>query len=189
MDDKQSYLPLNGRTVCSYSICYKINEDVQLDDSLLLSTKKDLIVRSFSSLNKQRNLIFVDMIFPNILADIVLEVFINNIHTLADYIILPKTYRIVDEKYDTLFFNDKLREFVKMLLFSDIQEEKLSSGTIYSDRTYTLIDAQGILQFYNIDNYPALVEIMLNKIQLIADKKNASMIDAELCIKLDMKVL
>lgn len=189
MDVKSSPLCLDGLTIATYTICYKINEGVQLTDCLFLNCKKELTVRQFCSLDMQRNLIFVDMIFPNVLADISLEAFLGNVHNFSEYISLPKSFKIVDDFNDAIYYNVKIREFIKLLLFSDIQVEKLSSGTIYSDKSYLVTDLAGNKQTFNCDESSNLVELMLQKFQLIADKKNAWITDSELFIRLEIKAL
>jgi len=187
MDVQNSLLRLNGLNIATYTICYKINEGVELTDCLYLNCKKEVSARRFSSLDLQRNLIFVDMIFPNILADIALDAFLGNVHTFSDYISKPKRFTIADELNDTLFYNMKIREFVKLLLFSDIQQEKLSSGTIYSDITYILSDSNGVKQTYDYNQCADLVEMMMQRLKLQADKKNAWVSESELFIQLDIK--
>lgn len=189
MDVKSSPLRLDGQTIATYTICYKINEGVQLTNCLLLNSKKELTVRQFCSIDLQRNLIFVDMIFPNILADITLEAFLGNVRNFSDYISLPKSFKIVDDFNDAIYYNVKIREFIKMLLFSDIQEEKLSSGTIYSDKSYIVTDFEGNKQIYNCNESSNLLELMLQKFQLVADKKNAWITNSELFIVLEIKAL
>lgn len=189
MDVQNSPLPLNGMNIATYTICYKINEGVQLTDCIYLNCKKEVSARRFSSLDLQRNLIFVDMIFPNILADIALDAFLGNVHTFLDYISKPKSFSIADELNDTLFYNMKIREFVKLLLFSDIQQEKLSAGTIYGDISYSISDKKGSRSIYDYNQCVELVELLMERLQLQANKKNAWVSDSELFIQLDIKCL
>jgi len=187
MNDINGPLVLDGLTIATYTICYRINDGVKITDCLFFTCKKDFTARQFCSLDLQRNLIYVDMIFPNILADITLEAFLGNVHTFLDYISFPKSFKIVDELNDAIFYNLKIREFIKLLLFSDIQEEKLSKGTIYCANSYSVTDLHGQKQIFNCDESSSLVELMLQKFQLVADRNNAWVTDSELFIRLDIK--
>jgi len=189
MDVQISPISLNGFSIATYTICYKIKDGVHVNDCLFVNCKKEVSVRRFCSLNLQRNLIFVDMIFPNILADIALEAFLGKVKTLSDYISIPKSFRIVDELNDTIYFNEKIREFLKLLLFSDIQQEKLSAGTIYSDRIYSVTNNSEFSQIFSVQQSSDLVELMLPKFILKAEKSNACITNNELYIVLEISTI
>ncbi len=56
---------------------------------------------------------------------------------IAEYIALPKTYQIISEAQDANFLNEKARKYIEYVLYSYIQNDKQSSGTLHYNRYYS----------------------------------------------------
>jgi len=186
----QEHLPvlLNGFHAASYSIIYRLDNRAEFGSNNSLLSKNGVSANRFCSLDQQRNLIFEDMFFPNILADIALECYIGKVKSFADYIELPKSFCMCDVLSDAVYFNNKIRTFIKMLLFSNIQYEVLSSGTIYTDKMFQYKNESGNTAQFTSENSDDLLELMLTKMHFQIDKKSCWIENNEFCITLNINV-
>ncbi|MFZ4582969.1 MAG: hypothetical protein ACOYM7_10000 [Paludibacter sp.] len=184
MNDNHNYITLNGTTVANYAILFQLKKDISVS---LLTSKQQISAKRFQLFNQQNNLIFVDMIFPNILADIALEVYFGNTSTFAAYMTLPKTYTIINEKQDTRILNIRIRKFIEFILFSDIQTDKLSSGELNYNQYFRFTDDSSIL-FYSNLNYTDLIELCFERMKLTIDHPTSTIINNEIVINLQISL-
>jgi hypothetical protein len=185
MDEVLKYISLNGYTVANYSICYQLKDDNNASIPTLLTSKQQVSAKRFHQFNQQNNLVFVDMLFPNILADIALEVYFGRTTTFAEYMNLPKTYTIINEKQDARFLNIRIRKFIEYILFSDIQSNKLSSGELNYDRYFSFSDETSIL-FYSNLNTSDLIELCFERMKLTIDHTTSTIHNNEFVIDLQI---
>ena len=187
MDEILNYISLNGYSVANYSICYQLKDEEYASIPTLLTSKQQVSAKRFHQFNQQNNLVFVDMLFPNILADIALEVYLGNATTFAEYLYLPKTYTIINEKQDARFLNIRIRKFIEYILFSDIQVNKLSSGELNYDHYFSFSDETSIL-FYSNLNTSDLIELCFERMKLTIDYSTSSIHSNEFVINLQIKL-
>lgn len=168
MDENRHYIVLNGQQIARYGICYQLRDTTQCADSIQFTSKSSVLVKRFEQFNQQNNLVFVDMLFPNILADIALEVYFQNASTFANYLQLPRSFQIINQKQDARFLNERIRKFIEYILFSDIHENKKSSGTINNDVKYRYDYGNECLFFTSL-NASELIELGYEKIILTVE--------------------
>jgi hypothetical protein len=180
MADKQGYSELNGQTLATYTICYELKCEAESFAGLHLNSKQEVSPKRFELFHQQNNLIFVDMLFPNILADIALEVYMQKVNTLANYLLLPKTYQIVNEELDAKFLNEKIRKFVEYILYSDINQNKQSAGTLNYAQHYSYTNTKNEIWFFSELNKSELIELALSAMVISIDQENSLLNGSEL---------
>jgi len=168
MFNNLDYTRLNSKRIASYSIVYRSNYVDGVKHISDLISKDQVRACLFESFYQQNNLVFIDMLFPNVLADIALEVYFNKVFTFDDYIQLPKTYQLYDNERDIKFFKTKIPHFVDHLLYSDIAHDSFSNGTLNHDISYIIDDDVAPMRF-NSSNYEDLVQIALSTMMLRID--------------------
>ena len=122
---------------------------------------------------------FVDSIFTNILADVVLEVFIENANSLNDYIDSKNKIKIVEEKHEEQYFKYKFIDFVNMLLYSDIASDQIYKAAEETDRVYCLKNNSGELEYFTIYERAALQLKLLQELVLEIDFNLSSISNQE----------
>lgn len=114
------FINLNNLTFAEYVIVYRINDLYSINVLSKFSSKHQLLFQRFERKNQQMNLMFVDSIFANILADVTLEVFLNETTSFSKYIGSQSKIKLVARKDEDRFFKYKFLNFIHMLLYSDI---------------------------------------------------------------------
>jgi hypothetical protein len=129
---------------------------------------------------------FVDSIFTNILADVVLEVFIENANSFNDYINSKYKIKIVEEKQEERYFKYKFSDFINMLLYSDIASEQIYKGTEQTDRVYCVKNNLGELEYFSIYERVTLQLKLLQELVLEIDFNLSSISnqEVELCFRI-----
>ncbi|MBP6610409.1 MAG: hypothetical protein KA206_04890 [Paludibacter sp.] len=67
---------LNAKRLASYSLVYSVNYLDSIRQLSDLCSKEQVRVKQFESFYQQTNLVHIDMLFPNVLADMALDVFL-----------------------------------------------------------------------------------------------------------------
>jgi hypothetical protein len=129
---------------------------------------------------------FVDSIFTNILADVVLEVFIENANSFNDYINSKYKIKIVEEKQEERYFKYKFSDFINMLLYSDIASEQIYKGAEQTDRVYCVKNNLGELEYFSIYERVTLQLKLLQELVLEIDFNLSSISnqEVELCFRI-----
>lgn len=159
---------LNAKRLASYSLVYSVNYLDSIRQLSDLCSKEQVRVKQFESFYQQTNLVHIDMLFPNVLADMALDVFFGKVFTFYDYIQQPKTYQLFDKERDINYFNVKIPQFIDYLLYSDIAKMDYSSGELTHDMDYTIQSGEIQLHF-NAQNYTDLIQIAVSTLVLRID--------------------
>lgn len=156
---------LSNRQLATYEIVYALTANYNSNLSITEQTKNSFTAQRFEQFNLQNNLIFVDMLFPNILADICLEVLLGKASNVKQYLEAEKTYTIASKEEDVHFVTTKIEKFVQLLLFSDIQQNKPSSGGCNPDLHYKKVE-NGIAQYYSLQHSPELIQFAFTHLRI-----------------------
>jgi len=188
-DDKRNFISLKGKTFAEYRIIYHINDCFFVKDISRFHSKYQLLFQKFESKKQQINLLYIDSIFPIILADLALKVFLEKVSNFEGYISAKKLILILDEKSDKIYFKHKIIDFIRFLIYSDISENLKSKGLIHSDRIFCLKKESGKIDFYTIYDQHKLYDLLLEKIKLMIDLKSSTISDNEvnICLKIYME--
>ena len=108
----------------------------------------------------------VDSLFPGILSDIALEVFLNNVLTFNQYINLHNKVKVSENILSKEYLKYKLYTFIHQLLYSNISSNKVYSGEILTDRVFCLKNKTGEIEFYSIFEQNKLQQLLMEKMRL-----------------------
>lgn len=183
-EDKREFIKLKGRTFAKYKIIYHINDCFHIDDLSRFSIKHQLLFQKFESREQQINLMYVDSIFPIILADLALDVFLQKVYSFHDYLSSEKSIFVSFVGSSNLYFRHKIVSFIKLLAYSDISEEKYSKGKIDSEKIFCIKDELGSTNFYTIYDQHKLVDLLVDKMKLEIDLKSSFISKTEVSLYL-----
>ncbi|MBS1536196.1 MAG: hypothetical protein JST20_00445 [Bacteroidetes bacterium] len=184
---KSTFITLNNKTIAEYCFIFRINDAYSINQFSNFSFKQQLLFQRLENLNQQLNLTFVDSVFSNILADVVLEVFINKISTFDQYINSKYKVKLVDEKDESSYFKYKFYNFINMLLYSDIVSKDIIGGEVYSDRVYCLKNKHSEIEYFSIYEQSTLQLRLIDELKLKIDYDSSTIANQE--VKLCLKIL
>src|SRR5258708_24019887 len=84
--NSMKFIPFKEIQLGEYDFIYHINDGYSINSLTKFSIKEQLLFQKMGSKMKQMNLMIVDSIFPLILSDLVLEVFLNDISSITQFI-------------------------------------------------------------------------------------------------------
>lgn len=175
------FINLKNKTFAKYCIEYRIN-----DLSNKFRSKHQFLFQNIVNTNQHVNLIFVDSAFANILADLTLEVFLNNITTFNQYIYTNNKINIVENKNENIYFKYKFYNFIHLLLYSEIALNKPFKGDIFSDRVYCSKNTTNEIEYYSFYDQTELQLKLLDDLQLEIDLGLSSITNkkVKLCLRI-----
>ena len=184
-----SFIKLKELTFAEYDIIYHINDCFSINQLSAVHSKHQLLFTKYSDKIQQMNLVLIDSLFPTILADVALEVFLNKVTTFQQYIQLKKTFSVIDSINDRHYLKHKFVSFIHHLLYSEISSKAVCTGEIQSDKVYCLKNSAGELQFYSIFEQNELQLMLLDKLQLQINHKSSSISDEQIKLSLQIKFI
>lgn len=180
------FLNLNNRTFGEYVFVFRINDGYSIKTFSQFKSKHQLLFQKLEHTTQQLNLMCVDSVFPNILADVVLEVLMNGVKSFNQYIRSNRKLKLVDDEDEAEYLTYKFFYFIHLLLYSDIASNNPLTNKTFTDRVYCLKNAVGELGYYSIYDQSKLQLKLLDELSLSIDL-NASSItnrEARLCLKI-----
>jgi hypothetical protein len=159
------FINLKNHVLAEYKLIYRINDCYKIKDVEFFNDKHQLLFQKIDSKILHLNLIYCDSIFPNILSDIALEVFINKINCIEDYINSKTKANITTHIRPKLYLLLKFYSFVYLLLYSDINQKKTSQGFINTSKVYCYKNKKQNITFYEYTMNPKLREFLKDKIK------------------------
>jgi len=181
------FIKIQGQTFAEYTIIYHINDCYAIDELSKFRDKHQLLFQKFKNNKQQFNLALLDSRFPNIVADLALDVFLNNVTSFNDYILSKKSIIVIDTVIDEAYFKYKFFLFIHYLLYSDIASTKtLYKGEVETNKVFCIKNANGEIDFYSIYDQNKLQLLLLNKMKLEIDTNASSISKTEvrLCFKI-----
>lgn len=185
-ETKSTFVILNNITFARYIFVYKVNSGYSTNELSKFHSKHQLLFHKLENKNQHLNLMFVDSVFANILADVTLEVFLNKIDSFARYSSSKNKIRLVAEKDESRYFKYKFFSFIHMLLYSDIATKNIFKGQEFFDRVYCLKNIFGEIAYFSIYEQTTLQEKLLDELKLDIDFSSSSISKQEvkLCLKI-----
>lgn len=183
---KSAFIILKNITFAKYFFIYKVNEAYSIKKLLNFHSKHQLLFQKLESKNQHLNLMFVDSVFANILADVTLEVFLNKTNSFSRYSTSKIKIKLVAEKDESRYFKYKFFRFIHMLLYSNIASNNIFKGQEFFDRVYCLKNKFGEIDYFSIYEQTILQEKLLNELKLDIDISSSSISKQEvkLCLKI-----
>lgn len=179
------FIHLKGKVFAEYNIIYRVNDGYNIKNLDRLTEKHQLLFQKFESKIQQMNLILVDSIFPNILADLILEVLLKKISFFNEYINLEKDSVMVTREWQRKFYQYKFNTFIHYLTFSNIQGHEVCKGEIYRDRVYYKKGKEGI-DYYPIYCLNDIHKMLLNQIKIRINYAKSNIMKQEASISLEI---
>ena len=183
------FVHLKKMDLAEYGIVYKINDCCQITKLSDFNQKNQLLFQRFVILQQQWNLMYVDSVFPQILADLVLDVFLGNITCLEDYVTASKQFTVSELLDAELYYNYKLRDFIEYLLYSDIAKTQESSGSKNYDKIFGTTNTHNEIEFYTLYERLKLYDYLMKNMQLEIDMQKCCLNDNKTTIYLKIKVV
>lgn len=153
-------IDLAGSVLAGYSIVYKTNLISSISTFEDITDKSFLRPHSFEFFHQQNNLVFIDFRFPNILADLVLDVFFDCSNSIKQYIDSKLDASVECLKFDNLNIYSLFEKFFYYLFFSDISSPYYSVGAINSQVIYKIDNGSTVNEF-NYLTYDNQFELLL----------------------------
>lgn len=189
LDENESeFIKLRGTKFAEYQIIYHVKDDYSIKDIVKFKDKQQLIFQKYESKILQLNLAYVDSIFPTILADLAIDVFLKKVTCFSEYIKAEKSSLFIDEDYDKIYLQNKISTFMHLLAYSDISKNKASQAKDYSDRIYYLRNESGDIEFYSIYNQQMLLDFLIKRTVLEIDMTRSSIFDNKVMLCLVIQV-
>jgi HpaII restriction endonuclease len=188
IQEKQAtFVNLSNKVFAEYVLIYRVNDGYSISDLKKFKSKHQLFFQRIESINQQLNLIFVDSVFTNILADLVLEVFINKANCFNDYINSKYKIRLIEDKHEESFFKYKFNDFIHMLLYCDIASNKIYDGVEHADRVYCLKNKMGEIEYYSIYEQFALQSKLLEELILEINLNSSTLSNQEVRLSFNIR--
>ncbi|CAN5520541.1 hypothetical protein BH11BAC1_BH11BAC1_00590 [soil metagenome] len=183
------FIRLKGKIFAEYKIVYHINDAYSINHLSKFNSKHQLLFQKFKNKIQQLNLMLVDSIFPNILADVVLDVFLNDISSFNQYTNCKKTIVVIDPTTDKDYFKYKFYSFFNLLLFAEIASNKVCKRTILKNRIYCLKNnITKEIKFYSVLQQNELQFLLLDKMKLEINLSSSSISKKEVILHLKIFV-
>lgn len=178
------FINLNNRILAEYLFIYNNNDSTQITDLNLFNNKHQLAFKEIENRNQQLNLMFVDSVFPNILADLTVEVFLNKITSFNAYI--QSNPDCVNFEHDAQFYKYKFYNYMNLLLYSDIATNSVFNGELNTNKVWCLKNKQNPIEFYSIYEQSILQWKLLEELKLEIDLDASAVLAQE--VKLALKI-
>lgn len=180
------FIVLNNKLFAEYFFIFRINDSFRINELSKFNNKHQLLFKKIENINQQMNLMFVDSTFPNILADLTLEVLLNKITSFKEYMLSKTKLKVVEESKEDIFYKYKFLDFIHHLLYSNISTIKKFKKEIYIDRIFCSKNSFGELEFFSLYEQVELQSRLLNKIKFEIDFHSSKIVKQEvvLCLKI-----
>ncbi len=153
-------IDLAGSVLAGYSIVYKTNLISSISTFEDITDKSFLRPHSFEFFHQQNNLVFIDFRFPNILADLALDVYFDCRNSIKQYIDIKLPSSNGSSKFDNLNIHSLFEKFFYYLFFSDISSLHYSVGAINTQVIYKIDNGSSVNEF-NYLTYDNQFELLL----------------------------
>lgn len=149
-----------------YNFIYNINNGYCINESLKKIEKHQLLFKKISNSKQQLNMMFVDSIFHNILADFVIEVLQNKIKTFKEYCDLKSKRSFFATTFSKTYFEIKFKQYFRQLLFGYTSLVLKNDQDDGAKNIYYLKNGNTELEYFSIYEQNQLSELLFNKLIL-----------------------
>ncbi|MES2617309.1 MAG: HpaII family restriction endonuclease [Bacteroidota bacterium] len=186
INQSPTFIHLKNQLFGSYNFIFKINDSYSINEISKLKSKHQFLFQKIENKNQQLNLIYVDSVFANILADLTLEVLLKKVHSFQGYIDSKFKIKLVEPEDEIRYFTYKFSDFIHLLLYSDIAANKIYTDEIYTDRVFCLKENNQDIEFFSIYEQQELKNRLLNEMKLEIDFSLSSISEneANICLKI-----
>jgi hypothetical protein len=186
----EKVIPLKNKLLAEYRIVYHINEGYAIKRLVAFSGRYQLLFTRYQSKVQHKNLMQVDSIFPNLLADVALDVLLYKVNSFSEYIQREKSIIVISPKIDKSYFRHIFKSFIHCLLFSEIASAKNKyTGVLNKGKLYCLEHNKEKIFFDFLLQPKGLKELLLEKIKLQVNTRASAFVkgDVVLCLEVYME--
>jgi hypothetical protein len=184
-----NFIHLEPKMLGEYDIIYHINDCYSIKRLTEIQSKNQLLFQKYSSEIQQMNLIFVDSIFPILLADVALETFLKRISLFREYINFKKEFCIGNFRNDSTYLNYKFKSYINYFLFTNISARKVCNGEIPTDVIYYSKNNLHEIIYYSIYERSKLMELLLDKIHLKINISKSTITKEKVSLNLQIRLV
>lgn len=179
------FIALNNKLVAEYFLIFRINDSYSINEISKFKNKHQLLFQKVEDKSQQLNLMFVDSVFVNILADLALEVLLKNISSIQEYILSKEKIKLVEDLNEVNYFRYKFSDFIHLVLFGDISSAKQFNHELFTDRVFCLKNISGELEYFSIYEQKELQAKLLNesKVEIDYNVSSISNQGVKLCLR------
>lgn len=179
------FIALNNKLVAEYFLIFRINDSYSINEISKFKNKHQLLFQKVEDKSQQLNLMFVDSVFVNILADLALEVLLKNISSIQEYILSKEKIKLVEDLNEVNYFRYKFSDFIHLVLFGDISSAKQFKHELFTDRVFCLKNISGELEYFSIYEQKELQAKLLNesKVEIDYNVSSISNQEVKLCLR------
>ena len=172
-EDKRNFIKLKNLTFASYKIKYRINDCCSVKGIDDLRAKYQLGFVGFENRFKQQNLCLVDEKFPELLADIALEVMTGRVKSFWDFIVRNKPFISLTAEHQAIYEGDMIQDFIELLVYSDIASPKISRGERDFTKIYKYKNTSSEYEFFSLFERLKMYDYLKRNILLEIDKRKS----------------
>ncbi|MBK6952871.1 MAG: HpaII family restriction endonuclease [Crocinitomicaceae bacterium] len=177
-----SFIHLKAKVFAEYKFLYHINNGCKIERLSDFTHKHQLLFKKMSDHTAQKNLMMVDSIFPIIMADVVLGVFLKMFSSFAEYSNSKNHTIIVDREFQKEYLNYKFTHFIEHLLYSNISSSEPFKGSVIFDKVYYLKNEQNEIKYYSVYDKLELQNLLFEELKLEVDFERSTINDDEVGI-------
>lgn len=179
------FIALNNKLVAEYFLIFRINDSYSINEISKFKNKHQLLFQKVEDKSQQLNLMFVDSVFVNILADLALEVLLKNISSIQEYILSKEKIKLVEDLNEVNYYRYKFSDFIHLVLFGDISSAKQFKYELFTDRVFCLKNISGELEYFSIYEQKELQAKLLNesKVEIDYNVSSISNQEVKLCLR------
>ena len=113
--ETKNFIRLDRLDYGRYNFIYNINSGYIINDSLKNIEQHHLLFKKITNNKQQLNMMFVDSIFHNILADVVIEVLQYKVQTFKEYSNLICRRSFFDKTFSKTYFEIKFKQYIRLI--------------------------------------------------------------------------
>jgi len=183
-----NFIHLKNITFAEYNFIYHINDGYNVKELTGFNDRNQLLFQKITNKVKQMNLMMVDTVFPLLISDVVMAVFLDKFTSFQKYTDAIKRIILSNWEYDRELLKYKFRQYIHYLLFSDISSEIVFKGNIDSSKVYYLKNENRELKYYTFYDQNELQEVMFHKMKLEIDLKKSFIREdeVEICLRISI---
>jgi hypothetical protein len=161
-----TFINLKNLCLAKYELIYKIVDGMNVTSVNEINSKQQLQFIRIHNKFHHLNLMYLDSRLPEIIGDLALDVFINKMTSIEEYINSKSKLDDLGQNYNLRYYKYKLSDFVYMLLYSNISANEVFDGKEQTTRVYCSKNATESIQYFSIYERNALIDKLLNELKL-----------------------
>lgn len=167
----KNFIHLKEKILGEYIFIYHINDGYSIKNLSKFEYKEQLLFQKIENKRQQHNLMLIDSKFPIILADIVLEVFINDIENFTQYECTQCLIFPIDREFDKHYIKYKIKYFIQHLLYRNIGQLDNTANVLDLDKIFYRQNDLKEMEYFSVYEFEKLEELLFGNIRLEVDKK------------------